>query len=201
MEEALLSYENARACAQQALQICLRGDLHDANALLLRTYTALRRLSGELSIVQHGTAQAPFTTRSFAEAQAWGWFEIASGIYQLQQNYPGASLVHFKKAWRIWRFWDTCTTEKQQQLEAARERIRASFWLGEAWSRTSSDRAARAAQAILNTALTTARRIGAHDILQETLQQQQLLPPAFPGTPAYKTAGPVSPYICQFMTP
>ena len=147
---------------------------------------------------QKENADAPFATRRFDEAQAWGWLELASGAYQLQRERPAAALVHFKRAWRIWRPWGTDTIKETEQLEARREKTRAGLWLGEAWARVMSDRAPQATHAVLRAALAEIARIQAYDLLQETLMQQATLPPAPPGSPAYQQ--PV-PYIRILLHP
>ena len=122
--------------------------------------------------------------------RAWGWLELASGAYQLQRERPAAALVHFKRAWRIWRPWGTDTIKETEQLEARREKTRAGLWLGEAWARVMSDRAPQATHAVLRAALAEIARIQAYDLLQETLMQQATLPPAPPGSPAYQQPVP-----------
>ena len=104
------TYQNAALLAQEAFHECLTGDIYAAQELLLRIRNALKRLSGDLPIVGydtliHESSDPPFMTQSLEEAQAWGWLEIASGAYKLVENHPGASMVHFKRAWRIWRPW------------------------------------------------------------------------------------------------
>jgi len=105
-------YEQAKLRAQEAWKSCLDSDVYHAQELLLRTRTEIKRLSGDLPLMGHfedddGGKSASFITRTYAEAEAWGWLEMASGLYQLQRDRPGASLVHFKRAWRIWRPWST----------------------------------------------------------------------------------------------
>jgi len=48
---------------------------------------------------------------------------------------------------------------------------------------------------VLRAALTEIERIDAHDLLQETINQQTLLPPASPGSPAYRQEGHSIPYV------
>src|SRR5262245_56624410 len=139
------AYEEARIRAKEAFQVCLQGDAYLAQRFLLRTRNELKRLSGDLPIVRHNASQddqvnTPFTTRTFEEAQSWGWLEMATGAYQLMRDRPGAALVHFKRAWRIWRPWAMKATIDQQNQEARRERARAGLWLGEAWARIMNER-------------------------------------------------------------
>ncbi len=199
------SYDKARRRAQEAIQLCLEGELYVANERLQHTRNELKHLSGDLPIVGHDQSMAdssdtPFVTQTFVEAQAWGWLELASGVYRLMQDRPGVGMMHFSRAWRIWRPW-SIGVESAQKEEAIRECIRTRLWLGEAWARFMSDRAQRAANAILRTALTELRRIGAHHLLQETIAQQNLLPAAPPGSPAYSNDGRTIPYIRSLLTP
>ncbi|MEO8970960.1 MAG: hypothetical protein ABI406_05075 [Ktedonobacteraceae bacterium] len=80
-----------------------------------------------------------------------------------------------------------------------RERIRARLWLGEALARSMSDRAERSAKAILRAALKEIERVNAHDLLQETIAQQALLPPASVGLPAHRNDRQVVPFVCTFL--
>lgn len=179
--------------AKEAFQAGLQGDTNRAQELLWHTRNELKRLSGDLPIVgRDENADAPFATRRFEEAQAWGWLELAAGMHQLSKEHPGAALVHFKRAWRIWRPWST------EQIEARREKTRAALWLGEAWARVMGERASHAAQAILRAALTEIVRLQAQDLLQETLAQQAKLPPAPPGSAAYQQPAP---YIHRLLQP
>ncbi len=195
-------YKNAARMAQEAFHLCLTGDIYHAQELLLRIRNALKRLSGDLPIVGyeapvHESSDTPFMTQSFEEAQAWGWLEIASGTYKLVENLPGTSMVHFKRAWRIWRPWGmpTGNTTVEQQ-EARSERVRAGLWLGEAWARFMSDRAQSNAQAILRASLSELSRLGQTQLLQETIEQQRHLPPALLGSPAYREDRQSVPYVC-----
>ena len=196
------TYQNAALLAQEAFHECLTGDIYAAQELLLRIRNALKRLSGDLPIVGydtliHESSDPPFMTQSLEEAQAWGWLEIASGAYKLVENHPGASMVHFKRAWRIWRPWGTAiriTVEEQQ--EARSERVRAGLWLGEAWARFMSDRAQSNAQAILRASLIELNRLGQTQLLQETIEQQRHLPYALLGSPAYREDKQSVPYVC-----
>ncbi len=193
-------YKNATWMSQEAFRQCLTGDIYAAQELLLRIRNALKRLSGDLPIVGydalvHDSTDTPFATQSFEEAQAWGWLELASGVYKLVENHPGASMVHFKRAWRIWRPWGMESTLAEQQ-EARSERVRAGLWLGEAWARFMSDRAQSNAQAILRASLIELRRLGQTQLLQETIEQQQHLPPALLGSPAYREDKQSVPYVC-----
>ncbi len=194
-------FEWARVSAQEALRLCLLGRQVEAEALLLPVRTLLRRTSGDLAIVRHSEIEKEsdegraFATRSLAEARAWGWLEMACGVLQLSRAYPGVSLMHFSRAWRIWRPWSRASGSSEGQ-EALRERIRASLWLGEGWARLAGERAERTAGAILRAALTELARLDAGDLLQETIEQQALLPPALPGTPAFSQDGP-APYVTR----
>ncbi len=196
------TYRKAELLAQEAFHQCLTGDMYAAQELLLRIRNALKRLSGDLPIVGydtlfHESSDTPFATQSLEEAQAWGWLEIASGVYKLVENHPGASMVHFKRAWRIWRPWGMAiriTVEEQQ--EARSERVRAGLWLGEAWARFMSDRAQSNAQAILRASLIELNRLGQTQLLQETIEQQRHLPPALLGSPAYREDKQSAPYVC-----
>jgi hypothetical protein len=72
---------------------------------------------------------------------------------------------------------------------------------GEAWARImSSDRTRHAANAVLRATLSEIKRIGAHALLEETIQQQRLLPPAPPGSPAYSADGKTIPHICSLVS-
>ncbi len=197
------TYKNAESLAQAAFHQCLTGDIYAAQELLLRVRNALKRVSGDLPIVSHDTLNTesndiPFITQSFEEAQAWGWLEIASGAFQLVENHPGASMVHFKRAWRIWRPWGVTTGDPLAVQEEARyERVRAGLWLGEAWARFMSDRAQSNAQAILRASLIELNRLEQSQLLQETIEQQRHLPPALLGSPAYREDRQSVPYVCR----
>ncbi len=189
-------YIHALNRVQEAFQACLRHDEHHAQELLQHTRNELKRYTGDLPIVGHAGKDVPFLTNTFVEAQAWGWLEFVSGAYQLWRERPGAALVHFKRAWRIWRPWNTSASQAAEQLEARREKVRAGLWLGEAWARVMSDRAPQTSQAILRTTLVELQRIQVLDLLQETLTQQATLPPAPPGSPAYR---PPIPYVRRLL--
>lgn len=180
------AYEQAARRAQEAWQACLSGDVYYAQELLLRTRTEVKRLGGDLPILGHfehgdGGKSTSFVTRSYAEAEAWGWLEMASGLFQLVRERPGTSLVHFKRAWRIWRPWSTLAPDDASRLMAARERVRAALWLSAGWSRMTGERAAHASEAVWRAALSEIARIDAGDLLTETTKQQAQLP-AMPGT-------------------
>lgn len=190
--------------AQKAIQACLHGNVVLAQEILLQLRNELKRQSGDLPIVGYeresastSSKESTFPTRSFAETQAWGWLELASGIVQLVLERPGTGLMYFSRSWRIWRLptLSGIGSESAGQQEAMRERIRARLWLGEAWARSMSDRAERSAKAILRTALTEIERVNAHALLQETIAQQALLPPASLGSPAHRNDGQVIPFI------
>src|SRR5947207_10151693 len=122
------AYEQAMERAQEAWLACLNGDVDHAQELLLRTRTEVKRLSGDLPIlgrIESGdnSKSASFVTRTYAEAEAWGWLEMASGLFQLLRDRPGTGLMHFKRAWRIWRPWSTLALDERQRLNAARERV------------------------------------------------------------------------------
>jgi hypothetical protein len=102
----------------------LQRDEHLARELLMYTRNELKRFTGDLPIVGHVGKDAPFLTGTFAEAQTWGWLEFVSGVYQLWRARPGAAIVHFKRAWRIWRPWNTNASQESEQLEARREKVR-----------------------------------------------------------------------------
>ncbi|MBE3557682.1 MAG: hypothetical protein IMW89_00440 [Ktedonobacteraceae bacterium] len=194
------SYEAAQKRSQEAFALSLCAEKEQAQELLLRTQSELKRLSGDVLLAsspgfagyKHTVEQAdrPSLTRTFPEGRAWGWFEMASGVYQLMRERPGSSLVYFKRAWRIWRSWSLSSTNPgdEQILEAKRERTRAGLWLGEAWARFMNERARHAAEAVLRASLAELARLHGNDLLQETLQQQRRLPPALPGTLAYEVA-------------
>jgi hypothetical protein len=204
------TYENAKVLAQEAFQLCLQGELYHALEVLHRIRNHLKGLSGDLPIVGHSITETDspdrpdmhFITRSFAEAQAWGWLEFASGIFKLMQDCPGGSLVHFTRSWRIWRPWsmEGDIRNRAERDEARRERTRAGLWLGEAWARCISDRAFYTASAVLRAALAEIERIDAHDLLQETISQQTLLPSASRGSPAYRQDGQSVPYVSAFIS-
>jgi len=197
------AYRNTELLAQEAFHLCLTGDIYHAQELLLRTRNALKRLSGDLPIVGYDvlmsdSVDTPFVTQSLEEARAWGWLEIASGAFKLVENHPGASMVHFKRAWRIWRPWGMAIGDTVVgQQEARYERVRAGLWLGEAWARFMSDRAQSNAQAILRASLMELGRLEPSHLLQETIEQQQHLPPALLGSPAYREDRQTVPYICS----
>ena len=200
-------YIDARTKSLEAFRLCLEGEPDEAQAILHITRTGLKGLSGDLPIVGHagdaegteyseGARNSRFATKSFLEAQAWGWLELASGVFQLVRGWPGGSLVHFLRAWRIWRPW-TLSADGPEKQEALRERVRASLWLGEGWSRIMSERAEHAAQAVLRAALSEITRIEAMDLLSETIAQQSLLPPAPRGSPAFTENGTRTPYVIR----
>jgi hypothetical protein len=196
-------YDYCRAQSQEAFRLCLAGEVDYAQGILYSVRNGLKRHSGDLPIVGRreaveGTSEAAFTTSTLAEARAWGWLELACGVLQLVKDHPGAALMHFTRAWRIWRLWSRAG-DAAEEHEAAHERVRASLWLGEAWARFLSDRAERAANAILRAAYAEIVRIEAQDILRETLAQQALLPPAPPGSPAYNKDGRHIPYLARIL--
>ena len=202
----LISFPHAEQLAREAFHLCLIHDIYHAHELLLRAHNELKRLSGDLPIVGHeqvyentdataNTGDVPFLTRSFGEARAWGWLELASGTDKLVQDRPGTSLVHFKRAWSIWRPWSMEKMHEAIAYEATRERIRAGFWLGEAWARFMSDRAEHAANAVLRAALAELSRSNFPSLLEETIAQQSALPPAQRGTLAYRTDNRSVPYV------
>ncbi|MBV9229815.1 MAG: hypothetical protein JOZ18_10920 [Chloroflexi bacterium] len=200
----LYAYNDAKIRAQQAFQFSLQGETAQAQELLQRTHSELKSLSGDVLVtgynrVQEESIDTQALTRTFEQTQAWGWFELASGIFQIMRDRPGTSMVYFKRAWRIWRPWSTNAVSEVQRYEAKRERARTGLWLGEAWARFMSDRAQQSANAILRAALTELLRIEAYDLLQETIDQQSLLPPAPPGSLAYNNGRHI-PYICLFFT-
>jgi hypothetical protein len=200
-------YIDARTKSQDAFRLCLEDELDEAQAMLHITRTGLKGLSGDLPIVRYtgdtvdaenseDARNSRFATRSFLEAQAWGWLEVASGVFQLVRGWPGGSLVHFLRAWRIWRPW-TMSADGTEKQEALRERVRASLWLGEGWSRIMSERAEHAAQAVLRAAFIETARLETMDLLEETIAQQALLPPAPRGSPAFKEDGTRTPYVTR----
>ena len=201
------TYENAKILAQEAFQLCLQSEIYPALEVLQRTRNHLKALSGDLPIVGHSAPETDgpdhpdmhFITRAFAEAQAWGWLEFTSGVFKLMQNRPGASLVHFTRAWRIWRPW-SMKGDRRNRDEARRERTRAGLWLGEAWARCISDRAPQTASAVLRATLAEIERIDAHDLLEETIDQQTLLPAASRGSPTYRQNGQSIPYVNAFIS-
>lgn len=195
-------FKDAVTGAQQAIQLSLEGETDYAQGIIFSVRTKLKGLSGDLPVSGRGEATdrangSRFATTSFAEAKAWGWLEMASGVWQLVHSRPGASIVHFSRAWRVWRPWSK-GVESAENLEATRERIRASLWLGEAWARFSSDRAERAANAIVRAALGELSDIDG-DLLQVTIEQQLSLPPAPTGTPAYSASRHSVPYVMRFV--
>jgi len=135
--------QDARMKSQEAFRLCLEGEVDDAQGVLHHTRMRLKGISGDLPIVGYGgkgdddgeagdsddARDRRFATRSYLEAQAWGWLELASGVFQLVRGWPGGSLVHFLRAWRIWRPW-TVEMEGPEKQEAIRERVRSSLWLG-----------------------------------------------------------------------
>lgn len=202
MQQPIFSYQAACTRAQEALQLSLRGWLQRADELLRQTQTELRRLSGDIVVSGYRSAgdDAPSLAQDFEEARAWGWYEIAAGVYQLAHAHAGNSMVYFKRVWRIWRPWSLNAATQQQQREACCERLRASLWLGEAWARVIIDRAQQSSRAILRAALTEIRRIQAQDLLNETIQQQRLLPPALKGTLNHNLQGQSIPYVTTLLT-
>ncbi|GAC1650889.1 MAG: hypothetical protein NVS4B12_21160 [Ktedonobacteraceae bacterium] len=196
------TYNDAEIVAKEAFYLCLKKEVYSAQELLLRTHNTLKQLSGDLPIVSYDMRIAdyidtPFATQSIAEARAWSWFEIASGVFKLIEDHPGASMVHFKRAWRIWRTWGTAIASSvEEQHEARYERVRAGLWLGEAWARFMSDRAESNAQAVLRASLTELERLKQPQLLYETIVQQRHLPLALPGTPAYQEDKQNMPYVC-----
>nr|MBA2677765.1 hypothetical protein [Ktedonobacteraceae bacterium] len=69
------TYNTARTRAQDAFMTSLSGNQYHAQALLHRTYSDLKRLSGDLPIVggssqQEAGRNISFVTQTFAEAQA-----------------------------------------------------------------------------------------------------------------------------------
>ena len=193
------TYEEACTYAQEAFQACLTGERVHAQELLLLTRNVLKHLSGDLSIVGHYQEEndAPFATRTFVEARAWGWLEFAAGVFQMVKERPGSGLVNFKRAWRIWRPWVTEGKDEGQRTEARRERIRVSLWLGEAWARIMSDRARQMTAAVFRAALADLARFQSEDLLAETMRQQEQLPAAPLGSLAYGKQN--SPYIRAFL--
>ncbi len=194
------TYEEACIYAQEAFQACLNGERVHAQELLLLTRNVLKHLGGDLPIVGHDQEEegdTPFATRTFIEAQAWGWLEFAAGVFQMIKERPGSGLVNFKRAWRIWRPWVTEGENEGQRTEARRERIRASLWLGEAWARIMSDRAPQMTTAVFRAALADLARFQSDDLLAETLRQQEQLSPAPLGSLAYGEQN--SPYILSFL--
>ena len=205
-------FEDATGLAQEVIEAALHNNLVLAQELLLRLRNELRRQSGDLPILVHeqhdngssGNGKA-FVTRSFAETRAWGWLELASGIVQLTIERPGSGMMYCSRCWRIWRAADGNPgnpeqSEQRQPEEAIRERIRARLWLGEAWARFLSDRAERSANAILRAALSEIQRVNAQSLLQETIAQQSLLPPAQVGSPAYQADKQTTPYITVILS-
>ena len=187
--------------AQHAIHVSLHGNVLLAQEILLQLRNELKRQSGDLPIVGSerepvGTTgnERPFFTRSFAETQAWGWLELASGIVQLVLERPGTGMMYLSRSWRIWRL-TSVNPENAEAQEAMCERIRARLWLGEAWARSMSDRAERSAKAILRAALTEIERVNAYGLLKETIAQQALLPPASLGSPTHSNDGQVIPYV------
>jgi hypothetical protein len=64
-----------------------------------------------------------------------------------------------------------------------------------------SDRARQVADAVLRAALGELEHNEAADLLQETIQQQTLLPSAPPGSPARSNAALSVPYVCSLIRP
>ncbi|GAC1509723.1 MAG: hypothetical protein NVS2B12_25850 [Ktedonobacteraceae bacterium] len=114
------------------------------------------------------------------------------------EDRPGGGLVHFKRAWKIWRPWSKRAPTEVERRKASSERVRASLWLGEAWARFMSDRAEQNARALFRAALAELEHAGTEQVLQETIQQQQMLPPVSPGAPAYRADARVVPYVLLF---
>lgn len=206
-------YAETQQRAFYAFQLSLSHDLSQAQELLQRTRTELRRNSGDLPIlfstlegdneVEANSAGIRFATRVFAEGRAWGWLELSSGVLKLMQDLPGTAMMHCTRAWRIWRPWSSSLLQcsEDERAEAYRERIRARLWLGEAWAHFMSGRSEQAAQAILRAALKDIAHYQAHALLQETIQQQRQLPAAPRGTPGHRLDGRQEPYICILMPP
>ncbi len=201
------SYSDAEALGREAFQLCLTNELYHAQELLFRARTMLKQLSGDLPIVGYDMLvdgdvgiDTPFVTRSFPEAQAWGWLEIASGVFKLVENHPGTSIVHFKRAWRIWRPWGMSTENPDEEdTTALVERVRAGLWLGEAWARFMSDRAQSNASAVLRAALAELKRLGQLHLLHETIEQQRHLPPALVGSSSYREDGQSIPFVLTLL--
>lgn len=197
------SYSDAELLGRKAFQLCLTHEIYHAQELLFHAHNMLKRLSGDLPIVGYDTLvensrDASFVTHSIEEAQAWGWLETALGVFKLCENHPGTSIVHFKRAWRIWRMCGNTTIAQAREHErrlARAERIRASLWLGEAWARFMSDRAQSNAGAVLRAALVELDKLGQQDLLQETIEQQRCLPPALVGSLAFRQDGQSVPFI------
>ena len=198
------TYYTARTRAQDAFLTSLGGNQYHAQGLLHHTYSDLKRLSGDLPIVGQSSQQEEgrnisFVTQTFAEAQAWGWYELAMGVFFLMGERPGSGLVHFKRAWKIWRPWSNRAEEEGERYEATCERVRAGLWLGEAWARFMSDRAQQNADAVFRATLSELEHTNTEQILQETVQQQRQLPPASPGTPSYQADAQIVPYILRLV--
>ncbi len=196
------TYNDAELLGRKAFQLCLSHEVYSAQELLFHARNMLKRLSGDLPIVGHDIVvddniDAPFVTQSFAEAQAWGRLEMATGAFKLFENHAGTSIVHFKRAWRIWRAWENPKEGgDEQQVRLTRlERVRASLWLGEAWARFMSDRAESNANAVIHAALAELERLGRQDLLQETIEQQRRLPPALVGSLAFREDGQSVPFV------
>lgn len=171
------------------MQECLHGNVSLAQEILLQLRNEIERQSGGLPIVGYERESAGISS-----------LELASGIVQLVLERPVTGMMYFSRTWRIWRLpglssLQGISPENVEQQEAMRERKRARLWLGEAWARSMSDRAERAAKALLHAALKELERVNAHDLLPETIAQQALLPPAALGSPAYRNDGQVIPYI------
>jgi hypothetical protein len=200
------TYEEAYQQAQQAFALSLAGEMANALELLLQARTTLRRLSGDLALLDTTQREemlpASFVTRTFAEARAWGWLELASGTYQLIHERSGKSMLHCSRAWRIWRPWSSnvLTSEEIEQQEARRERARAGLWLGESWARSMDERAEHIARSVMRAALTELAQLQDEHVLTETIAQQALLPPAPQGVPAYRGDGTQLPYVCTLLT-
>jgi hypothetical protein len=199
------SFAQAEQLSREAFELCLAHDVYHAQELLLRAHSDLKRLSGDLPIVGYASDfeeehEASFVTHTFEEACAWGWFELVSGVFQLVQDHAGTGVVHFRRAWRIWRPWGMQREQPEIARTATLERIRVGFWLGEGWARYMSDRAEQTARATTRAALIEHTREAAPHILQETLMHQFKLPPAQLGTPAYQASGKTHPYVCLLMS-
>jgi hypothetical protein len=203
MSRQKYTYDDAELLGRKAFQLCLSHEVYSAQELLFHTRNMLKHLSGDLPIVGHDTlvgysTDIPFVTQSFAEARAWGWLEMATGTFKLFENHAGTSIVHFKRAWRIWRMWGNAKKGESDNTVArlARlERVRTSLWLGEAWARFMSDRAESNANAVVRAALAELERLGHQDLLQETIEQQQSLPPALVGSLVYRKDGQSIPFV------
>src|SRR6266487_4200610 len=93
------TYEEACIYAQEAFQACLNGERVHAQELLLLTRNVLKHLGGDLPIVGHDQEEegdTPFATRTFIEAQAWGWLVFVARVFQIITLLPGSRLVKAK---------------------------------------------------------------------------------------------------------